>query len=127
MLLAGSGVQICNQCKWRHLEAKFATDTSGVTWCDNLIKGPNCLGLLCLWQCLQFDFTTFCSWQNSSIGHNLLSAHQGELAWHICLREDMFRIAMFVLKKSIDSRFCVFQSVLWCILIQALTKSLSKG
>ena len=34
--VAPSGGQICNQCQWRHLVAKFATDASGSTWWENL-------------------------------------------------------------------------------------------
>ena len=33
---APSGGQICNQCKWRHLVAKFGTDSSGTIWWPNL-------------------------------------------------------------------------------------------
>ena len=31
-----SGGQNCNQCKWRHLVAKFATNASGAIWWPNL-------------------------------------------------------------------------------------------
>ena len=31
-----SGGQICNQCRWRHLVAKFATKVSGAIWWPNL-------------------------------------------------------------------------------------------
>ena len=30
------GGQLWNQCKWRHLVAKFATNASGVIWWPNL-------------------------------------------------------------------------------------------
>ena len=56
--------QICNQCKWRHLVAKFGTNASGAIWWPNLelmqvagageitqVKRVNTLGPLCLWQC----------------------------------------------------------------------------
>ena len=32
MQVAPSGGQICNQCKWRHLVAKFGTNASGAIW-----------------------------------------------------------------------------------------------
>ena len=33
MQVAPSGGQICNLCKWRHLEAKFATNVNGaICW-----------------------------------------------------------------------------------------------
>ena len=32
MQVAPSSGQICSQCKWRHLVAKFATYSSGATW-----------------------------------------------------------------------------------------------
>jgi len=36
MKVPPSGGQICNLCKWRHLVAKFATNTSGAIWWSNL-------------------------------------------------------------------------------------------
>ena len=36
MQVVPSGGQICNQCKWRHLVAKFATYASGAIWWPNL-------------------------------------------------------------------------------------------
>ena len=36
MQVVPSGGQICNQCKWRHLVAKFATNASGAIWWPNL-------------------------------------------------------------------------------------------
>ena len=32
MQVVPSGGQICNQCKWRHLVAKFGTNASGAIW-----------------------------------------------------------------------------------------------
>ena len=67
MQVAPFGGPICNQCKWRHLVAKFATNASGAIWWPNLelmqvafylageitqVKRVNTLGPLCLWQCL---------------------------------------------------------------------------
>jgi len=36
MQVVPSGGQIRNQCKWRHLVAKFATKVSGAIWWPNL-------------------------------------------------------------------------------------------
>ena len=36
MQVVPSGGQICNQCKWRHLVAKFGTNASGAIWWPNL-------------------------------------------------------------------------------------------
>ena len=36
MQVVPSGGQICIQCKWRHLVAKFATNASGAIWWPNL-------------------------------------------------------------------------------------------
>ena len=52
MQMAPSGGEICNECKWRHLVAKFATNASGAMLLPNLVKlQSQFLGLLCLWQC----------------------------------------------------------------------------
>ena len=36
MQVAPPGDQVCYQCKWRHLMAKFGTSASGATWWPSL-------------------------------------------------------------------------------------------
>ena len=65
MQVTPSGGQICNQCKWRHLVAKFGTNASGILFREiTQVKRVNTLGPLCLWQCffVHPSLTWTCIW-----------------------------------------------------------------
>merc|ERR1712037_813007 len=90
MRVAPSGCQICNQCKWCHLLAKFAINASGAIWWLNveLMQVAPSGGQFCKWCHMVAKFVTKASIATwcPKLEPMLIALHVGQICnqckWH---------------------------------------------